>query len=94
MPDDSSQETIPVQTPKSDRVTDATTYIVLYTTELDSKWGMLRAVEARSAEAAVRVAVGNEIPDGAASFVAVPSRSWKPVKVTAKVETTLVIEGA
>ncbi len=94
MSDDPSQETIPVQTGKPERSTEATTYVVLYTTASATGWVEHKRVEARSAEAAVRAAIGEKIPDGAASFVAVPGRSWKPVKVTPKIETTLVIEDA
>lgn len=56
------------------------------------------SVEARSAAAAVK-AVADEVadwsvyPDGL-TLVAVPSRSWKPVKVKPQTVTTLVIEDA
>lgn len=79
--------------PEPQSVNVDTSYVVLYTTELDPKWGEYKRVTARSAEAAIKSAIGEKIPDGAVQFVAVPERSWKPVKVRAKIETTLVLEG-
>ncbi len=89
MPNDPSQETIPA--PKSERAADATTYVVLATDESDF-WRVVVKVEARSGEDAIRRHVAGKTEGGV--FVAVPARSWKPVKVTPKVETTLVIEEA
>lgn len=52
-------------------------------------------VSARDSAQAIREVVAKlgDNNDGA-TFVAVPARSWKPVKVTTKVETTLVLEEA
>lgn len=55
-------------------------------------------VTARSAEAAVKV-YADTIPselwnEDGETLVAIPSRSWKPMKVRPKVETTLVIKDA
>lgn len=49
-------------------------------------------VFARSAEAAIRKAV-EALPEAQrqGTFVAVPARSWKPVRVQERVERTLVI---
>lgn len=52
------------------------------------RWEFVESVLARSAEAAIRQVASRA--DGL--YVAVPSRSWKPLKVTTKTETTLVIE--
>jgi hypothetical protein len=58
-------------------------------------WTTLEKHEARSAEAAVRAACGpvSELT-GDVVLVAIPVRSWRPVKVSAKVERTLIVEDA
>lgn len=82
---------VPARAPA--RTADAgTLYVVLYTTELDPKWGEHKRVTARTPEAAIKAAVGDTIPDGADRFIAIPARSWKPVKVTEKVERSLVVD--
>lgn len=52
-------------------------------------WQEVKSVTARSATEAVRAAAGDK---NAAMYVAVPARSWNPVKVTPKVTTTFAIE--
>lgn len=49
-------------------------------------------VQARSAETALRKAIGKDGDGG--TFVAVPARSWRPVKVKAETVTTLKLEEA
>lgn len=51
-------------------------------------WAVEKTVQAKSAEAAVR-AIGS-----GGTFVAIPARSFKPVKVFAKTETRLIVEQA
>jgi hypothetical protein len=73
-----------------------TTYVVLGSYEND--WTVVGTFDARSGNDAIRAALsdgGQLVPPRIAStdtFVAVPSRSWAPVKVSKKVETTLRIE--
>jgi hypothetical protein len=81
----------PATPPPAKAAEPGTLYVVLYTTELDPKWGEHKRVTARTPEAAIKAAIGDKIPDGAAQFVAIPARSWKPVKVTEKVERSLVL---
>ncbi len=81
-----------------------TSYVVLAMVPLTDRadavaWMLVGdGITARSADAALRVyaekAEKTIVQDGSMTLLAVPSRSWRPVKVTAKVETTLVIEGA
>jgi len=75
---------------------DATKYVVL--TWNGDAWEVEKTVEARSSEAAIRQwaeARTTGSPDDApTTAVAVPERSWKPVKVTPKTTTTLTFEDA
>lgn len=61
---------------------------------LPEQWSRVVAVEARSAEAAIRKAAAlPTVSDlDVQVLVAVPSRSWKPVTVTAEVQTKLRLE--
>ena len=57
------------------------------------QWDRATTVQARSAEHAIRVhAETNKITDGV--YIAIPARSFKPVKVTAELQTTLKIAPA
>lgn len=74
-----------------------TEYVVLGAYE--DVWTVAARVTCRDTATAVRTvaAAKDDLPArirGTDVFVAVPTRSWKPVKVTAKVETTLVLEEA
>lgn len=55
-------------------------------------WRTVGEAYARSADSAIRAAVGR-LPEGdrKGTFVAIPSRSFKPVTVSERVERTLVI---
>lgn len=53
-------------------------------------WIRVASIGARSAEAAVKAHASKKGEAG--TFVAVPARSWQPVKVTPKVVTTLEVE--
>ncbi len=76
-------------------------YVVLKRTDGQVKnilptWDFIGSIEATSAEQAVRRAV--EKPgtsflnaDGPTTLVAVPARSWNPVDVSVKTETTIVL---
>lgn len=56
------------------------------------RWSEVGSVSARSADAAIRDVVGKlSESDRKGTFVAIPSRSFKPVTVSEKVERTLVI---
>jgi hypothetical protein len=59
-----------------------------------SVWSQFTAVEARSAQAAIRAALGGEghdNPMGPGEYAAVPLRSWRPVSVTVQTETKIRI---
>lgn len=66
-----------------------TEYVVLRR-EAEGSWQLVKTVTARTPENAVKAAHKNG--GDADVYVAVPSRSWKPVKVRSKVETTLLVE--
>lgn len=66
-----------------------TEYVVLRR-ESDGRWQLVKTVTARTPENAVKAA--HKSGGDAVVYVAVPSRSWKPVKVRSKVETTLLVE--
>lgn len=68
------------------RTSKGTRYVVLTRME-NGDWRFTKPGVATSAEAAIR-AVAAEL--GAAEYIAVPARSWNPVKVT--VEKTTVVK--
>ena len=80
----------------------ATTYIILAldkTPETGKTWTEMARLGASSREAAIRAYCEQTVPNAAASplamvLVAVPARSFNPVRVTPKQATTLVIEEA
>jgi hypothetical protein len=49
---------------------------------------------AKTTNAAIREVVASEPGDGSGSYIAIPVRSWKPVKVTPQTVTTLKLEEA
>jgi hypothetical protein len=67
-------------------------YIVLHL-DGDGAWRHYDQLAASSADAAIRKSV-KEVALGTMTFVAVPARSWKPVKVRAEQTTVLKIEEA
>ena len=80
-----------------------TTYIVLrriVTDEPAEAWEVVltEGVDARSADAAIRVAAADDFGhlrnEQPCTYVAVPARSWKPVKVAAVQTTILKLEEA
>lgn len=71
------------------KVPDGTEYVVLR--QEDDRWVVAKTTVARTPENAIKSAHSN---GNGAVYVAVPSRSWNPVKVTPKVETTLTLEAA
>ena len=81
----------PTPTPESKAA--ETTYVILRQGEGESTWHMVnRTALSGSSQAAIRSVVAKlAAADQAGTFVAVPSRSWKPVKVSTKTETTVVI---
>lgn len=68
-----------------------TEYLVLEVQERNDNglhlWQKIAAVEARSASSAIREALGGEEHEG--EYVAVPARSWRPVKVSVETKTQL-----
>lgn len=55
-------------------------------------WSIIGTFDGRDATTAIKAAVGEPLTDGVSgNYVAVPSRSWKPVTVDVKVEKTLVL---
>lgn len=77
-----------------------TTYVILERTKpvdptiAGESWQKVGQVSGRTAEAAIKKHAEGVASTGAAVFLAIPDRSWRPVKVTPKVATTLVIEEA
>lgn len=51
----------------------------------DDIWAYVKTVKARSANEAVKQAVN----ETAGTFMAIPKRSWQPVKVTVETKTTI-----
>lgn len=67
-------------------------YLVLRKDDVPGDWAVVQSSSAKSAGAAIRDVVGKlgkDQQDGL--FVAVPARSWRPVTVSAKTETKLVV---
>lgn len=70
------------------KTSEARSYVVL---RLNGRaWELVVEVEAVSSEQAVRKAVQEREQE--ATFVAVPSRSWRPVTVSVKTTTSVVVE--
>lgn len=70
-------------------------YLVLRKDDVPGDWAVVQTSSAKSAAAAVREVVGKlskDQQDGI--FVAIPARSWRPVTVSAKTETKLVVTEA
>jgi hypothetical protein len=59
-------------------------------------WNEVKATKtAKSADAAIRQVVGTlNDADQSGTFVAVPSRSWRPVRITPVTTTSLLVEEA
>ena len=76
----------------TDKAASQTEYVVLRSDSTDN-WHREGAVKASSADAAIRQFI-NGILTTEETLVAVPTRSWKPVRVKPKTVTTLVIEEA
>ncbi len=73
--------------------TTATYAVLLRHEDAADLWAFLDKYEAPSAEAAIR-AYCKKHGDLAGTYVAVPSRSWKPVTVKAETTTVLRLEDA
>lgn len=69
-----------------------TEYVILERDDPDGVWSEFARETARSADAAIKVALAGNTDGG--TFVAVTVRSWKPVKVTPQTVTTLKLEEA
>jgi hypothetical protein len=79
---------LPQQVPAKEQLTE---YVVLELIVGASEgWSGFARESARDGNAAIKAALEGNTDGG--TFVAIPARSWKPVKVTPKVETTLVLE--
>lgn len=70
-----------------------TDYLVLAKDE-SGYWKEHKLVAARSAEHAIRAALDGKPAVALTVYVAVPQRSWKPVKVRAEQTVTLKFEDA
>lgn len=90
-------------TPEPDSRRAETTYVILSQTLVEGQtknelvWRIeASALLARTADAAVKAYVAtlaaDDVDDKGRVFVAVPTRSWKPVTVKPQTVTTLVIE--
>lgn len=90
-------ETRPKVTMTGGSVPSQTTSYVLLLLEANGNYSVAATGQvARSSDAAVRTFAENikVTNENGITLVAIPERSWKPVKVTAKVTTSLVIEEA
>lgn len=65
-------------------------YVVLGQNE-DQSWTVLDRVTARDHKTAVRAVAAASI-DAHSRYIATPVRSWNPVTVSKKIETTFVVE--
>ena len=72
-----------------------TSYVILQKTDLPDGWLVVATIDAGSAEAAVKRHLMGALVNGE-TFVAVPSRSWRPVKTRIQTTTSvqLVVEGS
>lgn len=72
-----------------------TEYLIFQQTP-ERTWTSVGKVNARAAADALRdfLKGRDDLASPDSTFVSVPARSWKPVKVTPKVATTLVFEDA
>lgn len=89
-----TQPVVPAQPGIGAGLAGATVYVILKE-EADGWQIVSRKASYANAEAAIRATVASlGRDDQGGTFVAVPARSWRPVKVTPKVETTLLLEDA
>jgi len=65
-------------------------YVVLKQAAKGGPWAEVKRVEATGADAAIRSLGQDGLEDGV-TYVAVPSRSWNPVKVEVKTTTTISV---
>lgn len=79
-------------TPAEDTRT-GTEYLVL-AKDSASFWREAKLVTARSAEEAVRRVASDPSAEKPSALVAVPVRSWRPVKVRVETQTRLILEEA
>lgn len=85
----------PMSVVKADAASAPTTgYVILSLDEDTGLWSREKKIEARSGEAAIREWAAETVRTDSLTFVAVPERSWKPIKVTPKVTTSLTLEEA
>jgi hypothetical protein len=76
--------------PQQETAKAGTRYVILVQTKDDENgWRQAGACIATSADAAVKQAA--TATSAAATYVAVPERSWKPVKVTVSQETRVTL---
>jgi hypothetical protein len=78
-------------TPEAKTTASRTNYVVLQ--KDGNTWEFVDDVQATSARAAINAHAGKALGQPG-TFVAIPARSWRPVKVTPKTTTSLVIEEA
>jgi hypothetical protein len=92
-PDQDAPKMEPANEPQS--VKADTEYLVLVQDPDSPHWSELGTYRGRNQQEAIEKTVqGVRSGDQGGTFVAVPARSWKPVKVTPKVETTFTFEDA
>lgn len=65
-----------------------TDYLILKSVE-GGTWEVVGSTEARSARSAIRSRVDGKAETQEGTYVAVPSRSWQPVKVAVETKTAL-----
>jgi hypothetical protein len=72
--------------PQSKKAAPTTAYVVLE--QHGTEWSLVKKVKARSSTSAIRE-VAKDIPVPNTVLVAVPERSWNPVKVSVETKTQL-----
>ena len=75
-------------------VSEGTEYVIIEASPADKSWKERGKVIATSAHAAIRSHADHPAAKDATTFIAIPARSWKPVKVTPQTVTTLKLEEA
>jgi hypothetical protein len=67
-----------------------TTYVVLRRNNESPGWEDIGTIDGASAQQAIRNALNGRVVEG--TYVAVPTRSWKPLQVSAVQTTVLKLE--
>lgn len=89
------QTAAPAPTESDKPKRDGTEYVVLELKEdADEAWSVIDSVRAGSAQAAISAILPGFTPNKGGTYVAVPVRSWKPVKVSVETVSRVKLEEA